>query len=65
MAEGVRTAKSAHELATKLGVDMPITAEVHAVLYEDKPVLRAVQDLMGRALGYEFDPRAIARATIR
>ncbi len=44
---------------------MPITAEVHAVLYENKPVEQAVKDLMARELGYEFDPQAIARATLR
>jgi glycerol-3-phosphate dehydrogenase (NAD(P)+) len=65
VAEGVRTAKCAHDLSQKLGVDMPITREVYAVLYEDKPVQKAVHDLMARELGYEFDPRAIARATLR
>jgi glycerol-3-phosphate dehydrogenase (NAD(P)+) len=65
VAEGVKTAKSAFDLARKLGVEMPITSEVHAVLYEDKPVERAVRDLMARELGYEFDPRAIARATLK
>lgn len=65
VAEGVKTAKSAHDLAVKLGVDMPITREVHAVLYDDKPVHAAVRDLMARELGYEFDPRAIARATLQ
>ncbi len=62
VAEGIKTAKSAFELSKKLGVDMPITAEVYAVLYADKPVSQAVRDLMARELGYEFDPRAIARA---
>ncbi|MGD0524722.1 MAG: NAD(P)H-dependent glycerol-3-phosphate dehydrogenase [Polyangiaceae bacterium] len=65
VAEGVKTAKSAYDLAGKLGVDMPITREVHAVLYEDKPVQQAVIDLMSRELGHEFDPRAVARATLR
>jgi glycerol-3-phosphate dehydrogenase (NAD(P)+) len=65
VAEGVKTARSAHDLARKLGVDMPITAEVYSVLYEDKPVERAVRDLMSRELGHEFDPRAVARATLR
>ena len=65
VAEGVRTAKSAYALSKKLGVAMPITREVYAVLYEGKPVAKAVQDLMGRELGYEFDPRAIAGATLR
>jgi glycerol-3-phosphate dehydrogenase (NAD(P)+) len=65
VAEGVKTAKSAYDLARKLDVEMPITGEVYAVLYEDKPVERAVRDLMARELGYEFDPRAIARATLK
>jgi glycerol-3-phosphate dehydrogenase (NAD(P)+) len=65
VAEGVKTARSAHDLARKLGVDMPITREVHAILYEDKPVQQAVIDLMSRELGHEFDPRAVARATLR
>jgi glycerol-3-phosphate dehydrogenase (NAD(P)+) len=65
VAEGVGTAKSAHRLADKLGVDMPITAEVHAVLWEGKPVRQAVMDLMARELGYEFDPRAVAGATLK
>jgi len=65
VAEGVKTAKSAYDLARKLGVEMPITREVHAILYEDKPVQQAVVDLMSRELGHEFDPRAVARATLR
>jgi glycerol-3-phosphate dehydrogenase (NAD(P)+) len=54
VAEGVRTAKSARDLAIKLGVDMPITNEVYAVLYEGKPVRQAVSDLMTRTLGREW-----------
>ncbi len=54
VAEGVRTAKSARDLSLKLGVDMPITHEVYAVLYEDKPVARVVSDLMTRALSREW-----------
>jgi glycerol-3-phosphate dehydrogenase (NAD(P)+) len=61
VAEGVRTAKSAYELSLKLQVDMPIMREVHAVLYEDKPLDRAVADLMARELGPEFQPSAKSR----
>jgi glycerol-3-phosphate dehydrogenase (NAD(P)+) len=64
VAEGVNAARSAYDLASKLGVEMPITSEVHAVLYGGKTVKDAVRDLMARELGYEFDPRAIARATL-
>ena len=64
VAEGVATARSAHALSKKLVVEMPITSAVYSVLYEAKPVLSAVEELMARELGYEFDPRAIARATL-
>ncbi len=36
VAEGVTTTLSAHHLAERLGVDLPITSEVYAVLYENK-----------------------------
>jgi glycerol-3-phosphate dehydrogenase (NAD(P)+) len=55
VAEGVKTAKSANDLAKKLGLDLPIIAEAYRVLYEDKPVLQAVKDLMGRELTKEFE----------
>lgn len=56
VAEGVVTARSAHRLAQRDGVDMPITAQIHALLYEDKPVHRALADLMGRERRRERDP---------
>jgi glycerol-3-phosphate dehydrogenase (NAD(P)+) len=56
VAEGVKTAKSAYDLSLKLSVDMPIMREVYAVLYEDKPLEKAVADLMARELGPEFEP---------
>jgi len=48
VAEGVKTAKSARNLSLREGVDMPITQEVYAMLYEDKPVPDALKDLLGR-----------------
>lgn len=53
VAEGVRTAKSAYNLAQKEGVVMPITTEVYRMIYEDKPAAQAVRDLMGRSLKRE------------
>ena len=47
--EGVATACSAHELAKKLKLDMPITAEIYRVLYEKKDPRKAVHDLMTRS----------------
>lgn len=55
VAEGVKTTKSAHELGKKLGVELPIIDETYRVLYEGKPVLDAVNDLMGRELSHEFE----------
>ncbi len=55
VAEGVKTTKSAFDLSAKLGIELPIISEVYRVLYEDKPVLEAVEDLMGRELSGEFD----------
>lgn len=48
VAEGYYTAASALEDAKKRGVDLPITAEVHAILYRGKSPREAVRDLMER-----------------
>lgn len=48
VAEGVRTTKSAFMLAEKHKVEMPITAQIYAVLYEDKDPKAAVNELMLR-----------------
>jgi glycerol-3-phosphate dehydrogenase (NAD(P)+) len=53
VAEGVNTARSAHDLGRKLGVELPITNEIYRVLYEDKPAPRALADLMARPLKHE------------
>ena len=48
VAEGVVTAQSAHQLALREGVAMPITEQVYRMLYEDKPVFEVLRDLAGR-----------------
>ncbi len=48
VAEGVPTTRSIHELAGTMGLDLPITREVHAVLFEAKEPRRALVSLMGR-----------------
>jgi len=53
VAEGVGTARIARELAARLGVDMPITREVAAVLHDGKPPRAAVGDLLARDIGAE------------
>ncbi|MBM3318201.1 MAG: NAD(P)-dependent glycerol-3-phosphate dehydrogenase [Candidatus Eisenbacteria bacterium] len=54
VAEGVRTCRSAIRLAERLGVDLPIARQVHAVLYEGLDPRRAVLELMSRPLRAEF-----------
>jgi glycerol-3-phosphate dehydrogenase (NAD(P)+) len=54
VAEGVRTAKSAFHLAHALGVELPICFEVYRVLYEHKPPLQAVHDVLTRPLKKEW-----------
>lgn len=55
VAEGVRTCKAVYRLALENGVEMPIVAEVHRVLYEDKDPREAVTDLMTRELKRETE----------
>lgn len=53
VAEGINTTHAVKKLADRLGVEMPITNEVHAVLYERKPAREAAQELMRRPLRVE------------
>jgi glycerol-3-phosphate dehydrogenase (NAD(P)+) len=55
VAEGVKTAKSAHFLARKMNVDMPICEQVYLALYEGKDPVLAVRDLMQRDLKHELE----------
>ncbi len=48
VAEGVLTTNAAVGLAHKVGVEMPITEQMHAVLQQGKSVEAAIRDLMGR-----------------
>jgi glycerol-3-phosphate dehydrogenase (NAD(P)+) len=56
VAEGAYTARSVHERAMRMGIDMPITAEVYRVLYEGKDPRSAVNDLMMRSPKGEKEP---------
>lgn len=49
VAEGVTTARAVHERATRMGIDMPITAAVYRVLYENVSPRDAVTELMLRS----------------
>jgi glycerol-3-phosphate dehydrogenase (NAD(P)+) len=48
VAEGVETSRAAHALAQRTGIEMPIVAEVHAVLFEERTAADAVANLMLR-----------------
>ena len=49
VAEGVKTARSARDLSRKVGVELPICDQVHAIMYEGKSPRRALVELMTRA----------------
>ncbi len=55
VAEGIRTARSAHELSKRMHVEMPIAEQVYRILHEGKDPGQAVTDLMGRELKAEED----------
>ncbi len=61
VAEGVYTARSVHERAVRMGVEMPITAEVYRVLYEGKDPRTAVNDLMLRSPRDEEESHGIVQ----
>lgn len=54
VAEGVKTAKSAHDLAAKLNVEMPLTDAVYSALYEGITAREAVARLLARELKPEI-----------
>ena len=54
VAEGVRTAKSVHDLAAKLSVEMPLHEAIYRILYENLPPKAALQSLTSRAMTSEF-----------
>jgi glycerol-3-phosphate dehydrogenase (NAD(P)+) len=50
VAEGVTATRSVHELALHRQIEMPITAEVYAVLFDGKSPAEATESLMQRPL---------------
>ncbi len=53
VAEGIATAVSVQQLARRESVDMPISAEIYKVLYENKSPRDSLRDLMSRELKVE------------
>lgn len=48
--EGVSTTRAAHALAAREGVEMPLTAQMHEVLFEGKPPSEALHAILRRGL---------------
>jgi len=44
----VRTTEAIYKIASRVGVDMPITEQVYKVLYEDHDPRTAILELMSR-----------------
>ena len=55
IAEGVDTTRAALRLSSSVGVEMPIAAAVHQVLFQATPPLEAVRSLMTRTWRDELD----------
>jgi len=55
VAEGVETTKAVQKLAEQMAIDMPISREVHRVLFAGKDVRAAIHDLMKRSLKNEWN----------
>ncbi|MBI3951920.1 MAG: NAD(P)-dependent glycerol-3-phosphate dehydrogenase [Acidobacteria bacterium] len=54
VAEGVKTTRATYELSQKLGIEMPITANMYALLCENKSPREAAEELMMRPLRREI-----------
>jgi glycerol-3-phosphate dehydrogenase (NAD(P)+) len=65
IAEGITTTRSIAELARQRGIEMPIAAEVYAVLFEQKSPLEATTSLMMRPPRDERQGHAPAPGAVR
>ncbi|MGO9578214.1 MAG: NAD(P)H-dependent glycerol-3-phosphate dehydrogenase [Desulfobaccales bacterium] len=55
VAEGVKTSRAVHLLATRLGVEMPIVTATYKILYENLAPKEAIKKLMARELKDEME----------
>jgi glycerol-3-phosphate dehydrogenase (NAD(P)+) len=53
--EGVRTTKSAYDLARKMNIEMPIAQEIYNLLYNKADIKNSVINLMMRAKTHEIE----------
>ncbi|WP_019534076.1 NAD(P)H-dependent glycerol-3-phosphate dehydrogenase [Paenibacillus ginsengihumi] len=60
--EGVKTTQAAYTLAAQYEITMPITSQLHQVLFEGKDPEAAVEDLMGRVRTHELEEAALPRS---
>jgi glycerol-3-phosphate dehydrogenase (NAD(P)+) len=52
--EGVKTTQAAYKLMSEYKIEMPITVQVHEILFNSKDPQSALLDLMTRDLKSEF-----------
>lgn len=55
VAEGYSTARSAHDMAQRLGVELPITEAVYSVLHGGMPTAEVVRGLLSRPVRSEWE----------
>ena len=60
VAEGAYTVVAALAMGQRLGVELPIAAEVHAALYGGKPVRACIADLMSRSSKDELESLGVS-----
>jgi glycerol-3-phosphate dehydrogenase (NAD(P)+) len=53
VAEGVGTTAATRQLSRRLNIEMPITEQMYAVLYQDRSPHDAIRELMERPLKQE------------
>ena len=61
VAEGVKNTRSVRALAEAEGIEMPITEQMYAMLYENKPPREVVTYMMTRGLKPELDRSAAGK----
>ena len=55
VAEGVTTVRTARDLAARHRIEMPITDQLHAILFEGKALRESIVELMQREVKHELD----------
>lgn len=59
--EGIRTTKSAHQLAERQKVEMPITREIYSLIFENADIKNSVMNLAMRSKTHEMEDIAELR----